>query len=352
MHNFYKRVHTLLLAATLAILGFSTTATAQVGVIGDFLSAGRADAATFAGAYLEPMANGVGAGFNSGWNITARSHKKLGFDIHLRSGFAVVPDGSQSFNLDDLNLQNTYVAQGGGTPTGGIVAPTLAGEGDAVPVAAQVTVDGPGGTQITQNINFSLPPGAGLNLMPAPYLQASVGLIKGIELQGRYLPQVAAVNDYGNYNMWGVGAKININDWLPGGNVLPVDLAVQTAFGSTSIGTDLSSPVADPSLDPQSIDISFNNWVLNALVGKKLPFIGFYGGVGVQTSTTDVAINGQYRIDQNLPPIEGFDFTIEGDNTIHGVAGFQLKLAVFSIVAEYTVSNYQVLNVGVGFSLR
>lgn len=110
-------------------------------------------------------------------------------------------------------------------------------------------------------------------------------------------------------------------------------------------------------------------WTINALVGKSLPVISVYAGVGYETSTLNVTTPGSYPTvipndafdpqnpDQEEPFIvdavdEPIDLSIDGDNGFRTLAGFRMRFAIFHVSGSYTLSNYSSYNLGVGISFR
>ena len=347
MQKFYRFTFLIVVGLFLNI----NHADAQVDVVGDFLSVGAEDAQKLTRAYLKPLASGVGAGFNSGWISTAKSHSPLGFSVQLRSGLAIVPDGDQIFNIEELGLsENISVNQ--------------ANEGIDQTLSQNISGrDQPGPELIVQQFGqevtrFQLPSGAELDKIPTPYVQASVGLIKGIQVTGRFIPEISIVDDFGEFNMWGFGAKANMNELLPFGNRLPFEVSIAGGFNSSTITANLD--VLDENrpediFEGQEAELDFDSFVASAVIGKSFPIVSLYTGVGFQSSEMDASIKGSFPI----PTLTGTEivedpvsFSQDGDNEVHGIVGIQFKLAIFSLTAEYTLSEFQILNAGIGVSFR
>ena len=66
--------------------------------IGNLLLAGE-DASLLTENYLSPAASGLMSGMNSGWYSTAKTHKKLGFDITIGTSMSFMPSSAQTFNF-------------------------------------------------------------------------------------------------------------------------------------------------------------------------------------------------------------------------------------------------------------
>ncbi|WP_441000217.1 DUF6588 family protein [Fodinibius sp. SL11] len=344
----------------------------QIGDIGDILQSGREDANTLARAYLEPFGSGFGASLNTGWTNTAETHGKFGFDVTVSSGLAIVPDGAKSFNVNELGLQQLELE--GSNPN----SPTINGADESGSLlAAYEEVNG----NREKLLEFNMPEGSGFGYVPAPMIKAGVGLVKDTELMLRYTPKTK-IGDFGNFNLFGVGAKHGINQWLPGGKMLPVNLSVMFGYTNMEVGSDLDLTANDVIDDPnrtenpynasqwegQTIELNTDAWTINALVGKSLPIISVYGGVGYEASTFSITTPGSYPTvvpneafqsdPQNNEPLivdavdEPIDVSIDGDNGFRALAGFRLKFTVLHISGSYTLSNYSSYNLGVGISFR
>ena len=355
----------------LGLLGLGTnTAYAQLGDVGQILQSSTEDAETLVQAYLKPFGSGFGAGLNSGWTNTAQPHKTLGFDLTVSTGLAVVPDADKSFDISALNLQELEVESGPST------LQTINGKSDVptTTLAAYETING----QREQLFEFDMPTGTGFGYVPAPELKAGIGIIKDTELMLRYVPEID-IDDYGTFSQYGFGAKHGLNQWLPGGKLLPVNLSVMFGYTNQTVSSDFRLTGEDIITDPnrtenpfanqpqtwdgQKIEIDTKAYTINALVGKSLPVISVYGGVGYEFSTMSIGTPGTYpTIEENeqgsQKPLtvatmeEPIGLDIDGENGIHALAGFRLRFTIFHISASYKLANYSTLNAGFGISFR
>lgn len=367
------RYRLLTLVLLFGFLGFETTTSfAQVGDVGSILQSGREDANTLAKAYLEPFGSGFGASLNTGWTNTAAPHSTLGFDLTVSTGLAIVPEGAKSFDVTELGLQQLELE--GSDP----ITPTINGASETGSLLAAYA-EGPQGDE--KILEFNLPEGTGFGYVPAPTIKGAVGVVKDTELMLRYTPEYE-VGDFGSFNLFGVGAKHGINQWLPGGNLLPVDLSLMFGYTSMEVGSgfditaddviedpaNTENPYDDSQWNGQGISLNTDAWTVNALVGKSLPIVSVYAGLGYEASTLNISTPGSYPTvvpneeyqddpNNNDPFIvsavdEPIDVSIEGDNGLHALAGFRLRFTVFHVSGSYTLSNYSSYNLGVGISFR
>ncbi|MFH5886139.1 DUF6588 family protein [Halalkalibaculum sp. DA3122] len=363
----------LLLFALLSII--SVPSFAQIEDVGTILQSGKEDANTLVKSYLKPFGSGFGAGLNTGWTNTAKTHNTLGFDLTVSSGLAIVPDTDLSFDVNDLNLQQLEVKSTSS------VAPTINGpEQPGATLAAYEDVDGNGVEE--ELFSFDMPQGTGFEYVPAPMIKAGVGLIKNTDVMVRFVPEYDIPEVGGSFKLFGVGVKHDVKQWLPGGNLIPVDISVMYGYTTMDLNSELEllpedviqdqnnteNPYAASTWQGQNAALTSDAWTINALVGKTLPVISVYGGVGYEASTLSIKTAGSYPTvvpntayqddpNNNEPMIveavdEPIDVEIDGKNGFRALAGFRLRFAIFHISGSYTLANYSSYNLGVGISFR
>lgn len=367
-----KRVSKKLLVLGLFASGLflSTPAQAQLGDAGEILKAGTADANLLLKNYLDPFGKGFGAGMNTGWFTSAGTHKKLGFDLSLNVGVAVVPSSGLTFDVDNIGF--TELERTGGSA----VTPTINGA-DQTDTELGIYFTNPVTNQEELLTEFQMPAGVGFEYVPSPMVQASIGLIKSTDLSIRFIPETSLGDDLGNVALFGLGFKHGLNQWIPGGKLLPVDISLQAGFTQLTLttpfdvnpetGADIKNDFPASTWDNQSLDFEANSFTINAIVGKTLPFVSAYVGLGYETSETLIATPGAYpitsvnddyngttetqtkKIESIVDPI---DITIGGENSLRAFGGVQFKLAVIKIFANYTAAAYSSFNAGFGITFR
>jgi hypothetical protein len=355
----------------------NTTSYAQLGDASAILRAGAEDANTLMEAYLKPFGSGFGAALNNGWTNTAKPHKKLGFDVTVGISTALVPSSGESFDVSELDFSTLQLK------SGDAVTPTVSGAKETNTVlnaTTDIAVPG-GGTREVELFSFNMPAGVGQPYVPAPVIKAGIGLIKDTELMIRYMPTYKIPVVKAKVSLWGVGVKHNIKQWIPGGKMIPVDISVMGGYTDFSLnkGFDVTGEdvITEPDItenpyanqpetwDGQGIELGTTAYNVNLLVGKTLPIISVYGGVGIESSTTTISTPGAYPIiAQNQNPSgtndlltvdtieEPIDIELKGDNSFRAMIGARVRISVFTIAANYTHSTYPTATVGVGIGLR
>lgn len=354
MFNSYKNViKSLCLIAVLSLVSFGS-ASAQLANIGDFLRAGADDAALLTREYLKPLPTGFGSGLNAGWSESAAPKKMLGFSLQFRPSVVLVPQTDQQFDISELGLQKIEVADGQNP-----VSPTIAGNNGNGP---ELVVNDDSGNEITR---FKMPKGTGISFVPAPVVQASVGLIKKTDLTVRYFPQ-SKLGEFGSFGLMGAAVKHELTQWLPGGKLLPVDVSIMAGFNRIDLDANLNlkpeigSVPNDPSnpgdFSDQQMSTATNTFVVNAMVGKSIPLLTAYLGAGYQKATFDLDITGDYPVSLPFNRYEvvnnPISLSMDSESSLHFLGGFRIRLGIIAIYGEATMANYFTANAGVGISFR
>lgn len=345
---------------------FSFPLTAQIETLGEFFAGGVSDAGKMFEAYITPWANAIGTSLSGGWYNTAKPHKLGGFDITLTTNISFVPEDAKTFDLAVLGLSNNVQL-----PSGSTVAPSVAGE----------TSEGPsliykvGGYEVA---TLPTPQGTGVGLMATPMVQLGVGLIKDTELNFRFLPNVNLL-DFGKLRLWGIGGKHSIKQWIPALKKLPVlNLSLMGGYTKFSSSFNLSVDAEDIDLvdnttaaisfSDQTLDLTVKSFTINVLVSANLPVVCFYGGLGIASTKTELALNGYYPIPAIVLPSttpEVNDNSAEKDPLSLEIKnndgkptkpriniGMRVKLGPVTIHGDYTYANYSNLTAGLGISIR
>ena len=204
--------------------------------------------------------------------------------------------------------------------------------------------------------DFELPSGLAaenLNFIPSGYLQASVGLVKGLEVKARFLPKIK-FDDDAKLGLFGAGLQYDFTKILPADKVMPV--AISAVIGYTNLNGEYDftdSSTIDGS--DQRIDANFKTWNFSAVVStKNIPVINFYGGLGYITGKSDIDLLGTYEANGPF-----FSETVRDPFTVSqnasGVAatlGTKIKLGFFRLNADYNIAEFSTFTFGVNFGFR
>ncbi len=328
------------------LLLFSATSMAQSN-INELLAAGLNDAERFTNSYMNPVTDGLMYSMSNGWYNTAEAKPLGGFEISIIGNMASFKnkDDQKSFVLNTADYENISFQDGSASKT---VSTALGGiENVQILVSAEVN-----GNTVSQEIE--LPTGLAsenINFVPSAFLQASVGLVKGLELKARFLPKIDV--DGSSLGFYGVGIQQEFTKWLPADKLLPVAISGVIGYTHLDASYDLENTGAINGSN-QSLEMAMNTWVFQAVVSTKLPVINFYGGVGYFTGKSEVDVLGTYIVTANPLPITYTD-PFKLSNKASGVAGnvgAKLKLGFFRLHADYTLAAFNSLSFGVNFGFR
>jgi len=337
----------------------------------DFIYGGVDDAEVILQEYLKPYANILGSDLNAGWYNTARPHKLGGLDVTATVSWAKAPTSTLSYDLGALNLNGSV------EPNPTTIAPTVAGKQEDRPSLTYSTmVDiGGGNMQEIEYAKFSLPDGAGVDFIPLPMAQLTVGLPFGTDVSARFIPSVG-YKDYGEIGLWGVGGKHSISQWLPFMKKLKfLDISVQGGY--TKVSSSVHVVVEPLSLvevdnypdfdwDDQFVTQKVEGWTVNLIASQTLPIISFYQGIGYASSSVELLMEGHYPIHTVILDESSADFgktTYEilenpietrynNFNNLRVNVGARIKLGVLTLHYDFTYTLYATQSVGVGISFR
>ncbi|MBR9853115.1 MAG: hypothetical protein GYB37_00845 [Algicola sp.] len=319
--------------------------------LNDIFVSGVADAERFTNAYLSPVSEGVIYSISNGWYNTADAKPLGGFEVSIIGNITGFKnkDDKKAFVLDldpaTTEYENLRFVDGS---TSKLVSTAL---GDIEGI--EVFVEDESGIF---SESFELPTGLSaenLNFIPSGYLQASVGLVKGLEVKARFLPKIK-FDDDAKIGLFGAGLQYDFTKILPADKVLPV--AISAVIGYTNLNGEYdftdSNFIAG---SDQRMDASFKTWNFSAVVStKNIPVINFYGGMGYITGKSNIDLLGTYEANGPF-----FSETIEDPFSVSkkadGVSanlGTKIKLGFFRLNAEYNLSEFSTFTFGVNFGFR
>ncbi|SFG74013.1 DUF6588 family protein [Pedobacter insulae] len=315
--------------------------------LGDLFQSGPNDAAKLVNAYINPLFKGLGVGLNSGWTNTAKTKKTLRFDLRITATAAFVPNSDKAYDVKTLGLENIRPVDPNRS-----IGPTAFGKDIEGPLMEIYNSSLPDPDPAT----FRLPEGTGLNFVPSPQVQLTVGLPKHIDVSLRLVPDIK-IED-GKLNLFGAGAKFELLPLLMGKKykATPVDLAL--AVGYTTLNFNIPLEIDNQPTADQVVDVKMKGYSAEAIVSKKLLFFTPFASIGIHRSSSKLNALGYYEFDVPVTPQtptgkQTYKDPISLDQTdISGLKaslGFQLNLAFFKIFASYTQAKYSYGNIGIGF---
>lgn len=361
------------IVAACAILGATGTANAQLGDAGEILRASEGDANLILQEYMRPLGQGIGAGLNSGWFNTAKTHKFLGFSLGFRLNAYMVPDEYLEFDLNSLGLTSLNFAGKGGANE--VISPTFSGDDTEGPL---VWLNAPPPNQSVRITEFNLPAGINVPVAGFPTAQLAVGLLFDTDVMVRFVPEYE-IPDFGTFGMTGFGIKHNIKQWIPVVNMLPIDISAYFGTNTVTLSADFEVEPStqtsngqairqDPTLDfsGQGIEFSATTTSYGIIVGKSIPLISVYAALGQESALTEVGVKGRYpQVVPRVPTAgapEQWQITASNNNpvnlefdngtTFRATVGASVKILFLRVNADYSMGEYPVASAGIAFTLR
>ena len=356
-----KKIKICLLATALLIF-FQVSSFSQLNKIGTMMASGPEDAGKLIGGYMSPYLNALGASMSGGWYNTAKPHKLGGFDLTFTINTSIIQESFRTFDVAELGMQSLVLADANDN-----ISQTIAGKKELGPM---LNYNAGSYSQPA----FELPRGTNNPVILSPMIQLGLGLVKGTEIMGRYVPEMRV--GPAKVGMWGIGLKHSLLQHLPLAEKLPV-LNVSLMGGYTKLTSSLGFMVTPDDIglgilpvsgytgawDNQELAFNIKSFTMNLLVSADLPVVTFYGGAGFVNTKADLQLNGDYPVldassgtPQVVAATDPVDMAIK--NKDGGISkprlnvGMRFKMAVITIHFDYTRANYNVVTGGLGISFR
>ena len=304
--------------------------------------------------YMSPVMDGMLYSLNNGWYHTAKTHKKLGFDITINVNAAITPNSSKTFQFNSSDYQFLSIESGDSK------IQTVMGSNNNSAIA--VRIPDANNYKVTQ---FTMPDGIGgdvpLNAIPSPMIQASIGIPFDTDISIRYLPKINTDDVEGN--LIGVGIKHNLMQYFSALDKLPLNVAVFGGYTTMNTTYNLAN-IDGLAGSNQEATFKLNAFTIQTLASLDFPFITIYGGIGYDKGTSTLKLNGTYTLDYEIKdsndnvidtvsesvtdPIN-MNFNANGPR---GTLGLRIGFGFFKIYGDYTIKEYNTVSAGIAFSFR
>lgn len=319
------------------------------------------DASKLMQGYVNPAAKGLMHSMNGGWYTTAKTHKKLGFDITIIANASFVPDAGQIFAF--IPSDYSFLS----LPNGETSIPTLMSENvNGTTVDVRVPIDGTTNFKVA---SFEMPGGIAkdlpLNAVPSPMVQVGVGLPFKTDIKVRYVPTVN-FDDSVEANLIGLGLQHDLTQYLGPIDRLPLSVSILAAFTTMDVTYNIAdqSVIDNVSVTNGSAEFKMNTWTVQAIGSLDFKIITFYGSVGYNNGKSTLKMKGDYNLTYNVVdnvgnPLPSITETISDPvnidfeaNGVRATIGTRLNLAFFKIFVDYTLQEYNTASAGIAFSFR
>lgn len=306
------------------------------------------DARILAEGYTAPIGKTLTYALNSGWATSAKTHKKLGFGLTIGGAAPFVPDLDQVFTPTGLTSLSV--------PSGSLS--TVFGEGGDQELNFSFS-ESVLGNEIEYEGKLSFPGGLKdelpLGTVPAPIVQASVGVVFETDLLVRFIPTMEMQGS--TFSLTGFGLKHNIMQYFGPLDKLPLNVSVLAAISKASFEYDLSDSTFGGNSTNRKMTFEADTFTIQALASIDLPIISAFAGLGYNAGDSQFNVSGDYSIDYGItgiaPRILKDPISIASDASgVMGIVGARLNLLFLKIFANYTIQEYNTLTAGISFNFR
>ena len=306
------------------------------------------DARILAEGYTAPIGKTLTYALNSGWATSAKTHKKLGFGLTIGGAAPFVPDVDQVFTPTGLTSLSV--------PSGSLS--TVFGKGGDQELNFSFS-ESVLGNEIEYEGKLSFPGGLKdelpLGTVPAPIVQASVGVVFDTDLLVRFIPTMEMQGS--TFSLTGFGLKHNIMQYFGPLDKLPLNVSVLAAISKASFEYDLSDSTFGGNSTNRKMTFEADTFTIQALASIDLPIVSAFAGLGYNAGDSQFNVSGDYSIDYGItgigPRILKDPISIASDASgVMGIVGARLNLLFLKIFANYTIQEYNTLTAGISFNFR
>jgi len=263
--------------------------------------------------YMQPLADAVGADFNTGLFRTARIPK---------SGILVsfeIPVMLAKFKDDHRTFRAT--TEEGFFPQQTVDAPTAVGPSDAV------IVDGVGDTQ------FAFPGGLYVNSFALAAPQLRIGYLYGTQAIIRYFAANVGDDELGSVSLFGFGLQHSISQYIE--RPLPLDLAAGFFWQKYKIG---ENEAGEDLLSGSAFTIGVQG---SRRFGQTALYVEPYGSLSLDTHSMDVTYERE-----TLGTTEDVTLEMDSGTDLHFTIGALLKLYYIGGYVDYGFSGNNTFSFG------
>lgn len=318
------------------------------------------DASKLSENYLSPAIKGLMYSINGGWYTTAKTHKKLGFDITISANASFVPDAEQlfAFNASDY----TFLSLPNGEST---LATVMSENGQETTVDVSIPV-GDGTFKVA---SFDMPGGITddlpVNAVPAPMLQVGVGLFYNTDVNLRYVPKLSFDDDV-EVDLIGFGIKHDLMQHFGPLEKLPLNISILAAYTNMNVSYNIADESATDNVVVTNgkAEFKMDAITVQALASLDFPVVTLYGGLGYNIGDAASKMKGNYEITYDIEDSNGNVISTVSEsvtdpidlgfkaNGVRATLGGRLNLAFFKIFVDYTLQEYNTVSGGIAFSFR
>jgi|GEM_PF-2268345 len=364
----------ILLLAVAFLIGLSVKSQYLVNS-GDLIQGGVDDGVKLINAYILPMNRAMMTGMNNtAYTRTNYIDDNKHFNLSVRTSFVSIPKDDQTFNVNNLNLQNVHPED-----PNHVIAQTVFGDSlSHITLVSNQTI-----YDTTQNpfpqpptieekplFKINTLPGSGYQIMPIPYFNAGYRL-KYTNFSLGFIPWITIPKSDVRVVLYSLSLQQNLAWFIKGLQDKPLSINVLGGYYHFYAHTNLDVQPKDVAFtmnytnnatgpyDNQEIKIAYNSVFVSSIVSYTIKNFTFFGLAGYNLGNSHIQVLGNYPVyvtdKSGTASMTLEDITDPMDETdtyerVKFAAGFQFDfLKMFYIQANYTMANYGGFGAVVGF---
>jgi len=318
------------------------------------------DASRLTESYVNPVIKGLLYDINGGWYSTAKTHKKLGFDITINANLSIVPSADQIFNFNESEYEFLSTANGETT------LPTIMSEDDYNTI---IDVSVPLNGNLYKVASFEMPGGITgdlpVNAVPTPMVQVGLGLPFKTDIKLRMIPTLN-FDDQVEASLFGLGLQHDLTHYLGPIDKLPLSISVLGAFTNMKVSYFIEDNSTSDNVTVTNGEAEFkmDAFTIQALASLDFKIITIYGGLGYNGGKATAKLKGDYELEYEIQDGSGNVITTSNEtvsdpinldfdaNGFRGSLGTRINIGFFKIFGDFTMQEYNTITAGIAFSFR
>ena len=314
----------------------------------NFILASDEDKDLLANNYFNPLFKSMQISMSEGWARSAKTHKKLGFDITFFGTGVTIPNSQKIFSTDG------FESIAANRPT----SPTIFGDESNTEYVVNFFSEEQGTNLST---SFQSPNGYSSILSSGrlllPNVQAALGLPFKSEIIVRYMPKVSFKG--AEFTAIGVGLKHSISQYFGLSKVTPFNLSVLLS-SAKMVGDYPLAESSQISGNNQSVDLDISSTTFGLIGSADLKIVSLYASITQVISKSSFQVNGTYIVDYVTDPgnvpielsvVDPIDMSSKM-NYLRKNIGLSLNFPLLKFFVDYSVQDFSTLNAGLSFSIR
>ncbi len=356
------------------ILLIATKINAQVIQSIDAIKGSINDAEKLTRAYVTPLERGFGSIGSNGWvNFSNSTKNKLfTFDVGVQFTMAITPEIDRTYDVNDLNLEELKASDPNQT-----VAQTVSGSSESIWLETKDTYRTPAAGwppyKESPVYKFKTAEGTGYPLSALPMLTLGVKTF-GTQLTLRGLPQITLSDVNSKIYSYGAGIQLNAFEFLNKffSNLkkpLGIEVSILAAYQETRVdyNPDVKPDTAQIGIslgdngpyDNQDFMLKTKSIPIQAVFSKQWKVFTFYGGLGYNFTSSEVALTGNYPVYSN-DPSNSFQVIVDDITDPFAYSqthdefrvdlGMVFQYGIIKMRTNYTFAKYDVFNLSIDLS--